>query len=369
LIGVPLRAGSPTVSEPRFTIAVDAMGGDHGCSVCVPAAFDVLAQERDVAVVLVGQPDQIDLYMPRGHAFSDRVAVQPASQQVEMNERPQEALRKKKDSSMRVALDLVKSNRAHACVSAGNTGALMATSRFVLKTIDGIDRPAILSRIPSAQGFTHMLDLGANAECSAEHLLQFAVMGSVVAQQAFGLAKPRVGLLNIGEEDIKGDEVVQEAGRLLAGSTLNYIGFVEGDDIFIGNVDVVVTDGFTGNVALKTMEGLAHMLAARIKAEFTRNTFRKLGALASYPALKSLRAGLDTRSYNGASMVGLKGIVVKSHGSADKLAFGNAIRVAASEARSGVPQKIAQILETLHREAPAPALSVAGDRMDSSASS
>jgi glycerol-3-phosphate acyltransferase PlsX len=324
------------------------MGGDHGCPVCVPAAVDVLDREPDVAIVLVGQPEQIQRYLPSRPSLGNRLTIAPASQVVAMDERPQEALRKKKDSSMRIAIELVKSGRASACVSAGNTGALMATARFVLKTIDGIDRPAILSRIPSDHGYTHMLDLGANTECTAEHLVQFAMMGSIVAQQAAGMAKPRVG-----EEDIKGNDVVQEAGRLLAAtSSLNYIGFVEGDDIFCGEVDVVVTDGFTGNIALKTMEGLARMLSGRIRAEFTRSVLRKLGALAAYPALRSLRAGLDTRSYNGASMVGLKGIVVKSHGSADQLAFANAIRVASSEARSGVPQKIAQGIEELQRAAP-----------------
>lgn len=341
------------------------MGGDHGCPVCVPAAVDVLGREPDVAIVLVGQPEQIQRYLPASHPYADRLAIQSASQVVAMNERPQEALRKKKDSSMRIALELMKSGRADACVSAGNTGALMVTARFVLKTIDGIDRPAILSRIPSDHGYTHMLDLGANAECTAEHLLQFAMMGSVVAQQAAAMPAPRVGLLNIGEEDIKGDEVVQEAHRLLSvAASLNYIGFVEGDDIFGGDVDVVVTDGFTGNVALKTMEGLAHMLSKRIKTEFTRNALRKLSALAATPALRSLRAGLDTRTYNGASMVGLKGIVVKSHGSADRVAFANAIRVAGSEARSGVPQKIAQILATLRGGTPPQPLQAAADPMD-----
>ncbi len=359
------------MSAHSYTIAVDAMGGDHGCPVCVPAAVDILNRERDVSIVLVGLPDQINPHLPSGHSFGERLVVEPASQVVAMDERPQEALRKKKDSSMRVALELVKAGRADACVSAGNTGALMATARFVLKTIDGIDRPAILSRIPSDHGFTHMLDLGANAECTAEHLLQFAMMGSVVAQQAAGMVKPRVGVLNIGEEDIKGNEVVQDAGKLLASAaSLNYIGFVEGDDIFSGEVDVVVTDGFTGNVALKTMEGLAHMLSKRIRTEFTRNLLRKVGAIAATPALRSLRAGLDTRSYNGASMVGLKGIVVKSHGSADRLAFANAIAVASSEARSGVPQKIAQILATLHRETPQKPSQTAGDPMtDTSAAS
>jgi len=222
---------------------------------------------------------------------------------------------------------------------------LMATGRFVLKTIPGIDRPAILSRIPARHGHTHMLDVGANAECTAEHLFQFAVMGSVVASDMHGIARPRVGLLNIGEEETKGDSLVQEAARKLAASTLNYIGFVEGDDIFSGDVDVVVTDGFTGNVALKAMEGAASIFFSTLKTEFTRNIFRRFGALAAYPTLRAFKESFDPRHHNGASMVGLAGVVIKSHGGADKLAFTNAIRVGHMEARKGVPMQISELLQ------------------------
>jgi glycerol-3-phosphate acyltransferase PlsX len=332
-------------SNRPITIAVDAMGGDHGPSVTVPAALDALRREADLRIVLVGLGEPVRKLLGNGaSALGDRMRVQEATQVVTMDEKPQDALRKKKDSSMRVAIDLVKSGEADACVSAGNTGALMATGRFVLKTIEGIDRPAIISRIRARHGHTHMLDLGANSECTAEHLFQFAVMGSVVASDMHGIARPRVGILNIGEEEMKGDSVVQDAARLLTGSKLNYVGFVEGDDIFSGEVDVVVTDGFTGNVALKTMEGLANMLVGAVKTEYTRNPLRYVGAMASWPVLRSLRREFDPRTYNGASMVGLTGVVIKSHGSADTLSFCNAIRVGLIEARKGVPTQIGNLL-------------------------
>jgi len=320
------------------------MGGDHGPSVTVPAALNALAREPRLRIILVGLADAIEPYLGRAAQFGERLAVRAVSQVVTMDEKPQDALRKKKDSSMRVAIDLVKAGEADACVSAGNTGALMATARFVLKTVEGIDRPAIISRIRARHGHTHMLDLGANSECTAEQLFQFAVMGSVVAADMHGIARPRIGLLNIGEEEMKGGSVVQEASRLLAASQLNYVGFVEGDDIFSGEVDVVVTDGFTGNVALKSIEGLAHMLVSALKTEYTRNPLRYIGALASWPVLRSLRREFDPRAYNGASMVGLTGVVIKSHGSADVLSFGNAIRVAQVEAQQGVPTQISNSL-------------------------
>lgn len=323
---------------------MDAMGGDHGPSVTVPASLHALAREPGLQITLVGLSAAIEPYLGQAARFGERLSVRAASQVVTMDEKPQDALRKKKDSSMRVAIDLVKAGEAHACVSAGNTGALMATARFVLKTVEGIDRPAIISRIRARHGHTHMLDLGANSECTAEHLFQFAVMGSVVASDMHGIASPRIGLLNIGEEETKGDSVVQEASRLLAASKLNYVGFVEGDDIFSGEVDVVVTDGFTGNVALKSIEGLAHMLVSALKTEYTRNPLRYIGALASWPVLRSLRREFDPRAYNGASMVGLTGVVIKSHGSADMLSFGNAIRVAQVEAHKGVPTQISNAL-------------------------
>jgi phosphate acyltransferase len=329
-----------------ITIAVDAMGGDHGPSVTVPAALDALAREADLRIVLVGLREPLEQGLASASAaLRERVTLQEATQVVAMDEKPQDALRKKKDSSMRVAIDLVKSGAADACVSAGNTGALMATARFVLKTIEGIDRPAIISRIRARRGHTHMLDLGANSQCTAEHLFQFAVMGSVVASDIHGIAKPRIGVLNIGEEETKGGSVVQDAARLLAASTLNYVGFVEGNDIFSGEVDVVVTDGFTGNVALKTMEGLANMLVTALRTEYTRNPLRYVSALASWPVLRSLRREFDPRTYNGASMVGLTGVVIKSHGSADGLSFCNAIRVGLIEAHKGVPSQISSLLK------------------------
>lgn len=322
------------------------MGGDHGPSVTVPAALAALQRDAALRVTLVGLKDPLRALLNGAAApLLERITVREASQVVTMDEKPQEALRKKKDSSMRVAIDMVKAGEADACVSAGNTGALMATGRFVLKTIEGIDRPAIISRIRARHGHTHMLDLGANSECSAEHLFQFAVMGSVVAADMHGIARPRIGILNIGEEQTKGDSVVQEAARLLSASQLNYLGFVEGDDIFSGEVDVVVTDGFTGNVALKTMEGLANMLVGAVKTEYTRNPLRYIGAVASWPALRSLRREFDPRTYNGASMVGLTGIVIKSHGSADTVSFANAIAVGLIEARKGVPTQIGNLLK------------------------
>jgi glycerol-3-phosphate acyltransferase PlsX len=334
------------MSGSATTIAVDAMGGDHGPSVTVPASLLALQNEPALRAVLVGIQDKIEPFIASAsRALRERITIRPAAQVVGMDEKPQDALRKKKDSSMRVAIDLVKSGEAHACVSAGNTGALMATARFVLKTIEGIDRPAIISRIPARHGYTHMLDLGANAECTADHLFQFAVMGSIVASDMHGIAKPRVGILNIGEEEMKGDGVVQEAARRLSTSKLNYIGFVEGDDIFSGDVDVVVTDGFTGNVALKTMEGLVTMLVSAVKAEYTRNPLRYLAAIASWPVFRSIRGEFDPRTYNGASMVGLSGVVIKSHGSADIVSFANALRVASIEARKGVPRQIADLLK------------------------
>ena len=248
-------------------VAVDAMGGDHGPSVTIPACLSALRKESNLRIILTGIPEQIDpLLKSAPVALKSRMTVHATTQVVAMDEKPQDALRKKKDSSMRVAIDLVKAGEAHACVSAGNTGALMATARFVLKTIEGIDRPAIISRIPARHGHTHVLDLGANSECTAEHLFQFAVMGTVVASDMHGIAKPRVGLLNIGEEETKGDSVVQEASRLIAASKLNYIGFVEGDDIFSGEADGIVTDGFTGNVALTTMAGVGSMLGGAARA-------------------------------------------------------------------------------------------------------
>lgn len=318
------------------------MSGDRGPATCVPAALQLLRERDDVALILVGDPQVIDQELrAQGQGSHARLSVQPATQVVGMDEPPREAVRRKKDSSMRRAIDLVKDGSAQACVSAGNTGALMAIAHFVLRSLPGIDRPAIMSAVPAVGGHTHMLDLGANTSCTAEQLCQFGVMGSVVAADLNPNGLPRIGLLNIGEEDIKGHAIVQEAHRLLGATGVNYVGFVEGDDIFTGEVDVVVTDGFTGNVALKTMEGLARMIGNSAREEFSRNPLRRLMAVAAWPALGALRARLDPRRYNGASMVGLNGIVIKSHGGADVLAFRHAIQTAATEAARGVPSQIA----------------------------
>jgi phosphate acyltransferase len=330
------------VSAPHH-IAIDAMSGDRGPSVCVPAALAAAREFPDVRFTLIGA--QADLDSQLAGAKPANIHCLVATQVVEMTDHPREALRRKKDSSMRRALDLVKTHEAHACVSAGNTGALMAMAHFVLKMLPGVERPAIASLIPSRGGHTYMLDLGANASCTPEHLRQFAVMGSLLASDLEGAPEnPRVGLLNIGEEDIKGNETVQSAHNLIAASGINYVGFVEGHDIFSGEVDVVVTDGFTGNVALKTMEGIARLITDALREEFTRNPARKLGALAARPSLTALRTRLDARRYNGATMVGLNGIVIKSHGGADLFAFQRAIEVAVLEARNGVPEKIAEKL-------------------------
>jgi glycerol-3-phosphate acyltransferase PlsX len=325
-----------------LTIAVDAMSGDHGAAVAVPAALDVLAATPDLRLLVVGRGEVLRPLV--AGADPARCTVVEASEVVGMDERPQDALRRKKDSSMRVAVNLVKQGEAAACVSAGNTGALLATARFVLGMVPGIDRPAIVSAVPSAHGHTVMLDLGANPDCSAEHLVQFAVMGSVIASDLHGVDRPSVGLLNIGEEDIKGTEELREAHRRLAATPINYRGFVEGNVIFSGEVDVVVTDGFSGNVALKTMEGLARFIGSAMREEFTASPLRKLGAVAAGPALRGLKRRLDPSAYNGASMVGLAGVVIKSHGGADRVAFASAVRVAIVEARKGVPTQIGDLL-------------------------
>ena len=319
------------------------MSGDHGPSVSVPAAVAAAREFSDVRFTLIGR--QPDLERELGSAFPSNVSCLFAADVVEMTDHPREALRRKKDSSMRRAIDLVKAHDAHACVSAGNTGALMATAHFVLKMLPGVERPAIVSLIPSRGGHTYMLDLGANASCTPVQLAQFAVMGSVLAADLEGAhARPRVGLLNIGEEEIKGNDIVQAAHNLLTATDINYVGFVEGHDIFSDKVDVVVTDGFTGNVALKAMEGAARLIADTMREEFMRTTLRKLGALAVKPVLNALRSRLDPSRYNGASMIGLNGIVIKSHGGTDLFGFQRAIEVAVLEARNGVPARIAQRL-------------------------
>ncbi len=332
-----------------ITIAIDAMGGDHGPHVTVLAALTALKEDDQLNIVLIGLEDAI-LAELKAHkaSTSARLRIHNATEVVLMHESPQSALKNKKDSSMRVSINLVKSGEAHACVSAGNTGALMATARFVLKMLPGIDRPAIASALPSEKGNTYMLDLGANADCTAEHLLQFAVMGAMLVSCVEHKPNPTIGLLNIGSEDIKGNEVVKQAAELLRASHLNFYGNVEGNDIFKGTVDVVVCDGFVGNVALKTTEGLAHMMGKFLTQEFKKNWLTKIMALGAMPVLKAFKKRLDPRRYNGASFLGLRGIVVKSHGGADSVAFNNAIHVAIEEARSGVLHRITQQLEIEH---------------------
>jgi glycerol-3-phosphate acyltransferase PlsX len=332
-----------------ITVAIDAMGGDHGPRVTIPAALDLLKLDSKIKIILVGLTDAIEAELSANKAKVDsRLSIHHASELVLMDESPQSALKNKKDSSMRVAINLVKSGDASACVSAGNTGALMATARFVLKTLPGIDRPAIAGILPNKHGITYMMDLGANADCTPEHLLQFAIMGSVLVSCVEQKAHPTVGLLNIGSEDIKGNEVVKQTSELLKESHLNFYGNVEGDDIYKGTTDLVVCDGFVGNVALKTSEGLAHLMGGFLKEEFKRNLLTKLMAIISIPVLKAFKRRLDPRCYNGASFLGLRGIVVKSHGGADAFAFRHAIAKAVEESRSGVLAMITKQLEIEH---------------------
>lgn len=336
----------------RVTVAVDCMGGDHGPSVTVPAALELLAGDEATGVILVGLADDITAQLSRKpHAYGDRLVVRHASEVVGMDEPPALAMRGKKDSSMRVAIDLVKSGEAQAAVSAGNTGALMAISRFVLKTLPGIDRPAIATVMPTQNGSVYVLDLGANVDCTAEHLLQFGIMGSELVTCVEHKASPTVGLLNIGEEEIKGNETVKQAAELLRASGLNFYGNVEGDDIFKGTTDVVVCDGFVGNVALKTAEGLAQMIRKFLREEFERNVFTRCAALVALPVLNAFKRRVDHRSYNGASLLGLRGIVLKSHGSADVYAFGCALRRGVEEVRTGMLGHISERLTHLHERA------------------
>ena len=325
-----------------ITVAVDCMGGDHGPPVTVPAALDFQRSSSDVNLVLVGTDAAISGELARhGAAPGPRLRVHPATQVVGMDEPPAQALRFKKDSSMRVAINLVKSGEANACVSAGNTGALMAISRFVLKTLPGIDRPAIATVLPNMRGgYTTVLDLGANVDCTPEQLMQFGVMGAMLVAAVDHKERPSVGILNIGVEDIKGNDTVKRAAELLRDSGLNFCGNVEGDDIYKGTADVVVCDGFVGNAVLKASEGVAQMVGATLKEEFNRNPLRKLAAIVALPVLNAVKKRMDHRRYNGASLLGLRGVVIKSHGSADRYAFGQALRRAADEVRNDVVQRI-----------------------------
>jgi phosphate acyltransferase len=330
------------------------MGGDHGPHVTVPAALEFQARVADVELVLVGVRDAIEAELRAQRAAAGaRLRVHPASEVVAMDEPPAQALRYKKDSSMRVAINLVKSGDAHACVSAGNTGALMAISRFVLKTIAGIDRPAIATVLPNMNGaYTYVLDLGANVDCTPEQLMQFGIMGAMLVAALEHKERPSVGLLNIGVEDIKGNETVKRAAELLRTSGLNFHGNVEGDDIYKGTTDVVVCDGFVGNSLLKASEGVAKMITGFLREEFKRTPWNMLAALVATPVINALRARMDPAKYNGATLVGLKGIVIKSHGSADARAFAHALESAVEEVRNNVPQLIAQRMSQIMVPAP-----------------
>ena len=324
-------------------VSIDASGGDHGIPVTTQAGILALGEFDDLHISFVGDESALKAALAehlQNNQLNNRFSIVHASEVVAMDEAPSQALRKKKDSSMRVAINLVKEGQADACVSAGNTGALMAISRFVLKTIKGIDRPAIMGRMPTMTGHCHMLDLGANVDSSPEALLEFATMGSIAVEQTEHSSAPTIGLLNVGEEEVKGNEKIKKTAELLKASGLNYHGYVEGDDIYKGSVDLVVCDGFEGNIALKASEGVASMMSHYLKRAFTKNLITKLMALIAKPVLKDFKASLDPGKYNGASLLGLKGVVVKSHGGANADSFLAAIREAHAEAHAKIIDKI-----------------------------
>ena len=321
------------------------MSGDRGAEVVVRASAACLKKYRSIELIVVGDQRELSGLVKKIVGDDSRLRIVAATEVVTMDDAPADAVRKKKDSSMRVAIDLVKRGEAQAVVSAGNTGALMATSKFVLKTLPGIDRPAIIGELPSFNGSLHMLDLGANTLCSADQLFQFAVMGSIVASDVLGIESPRVALLNIGAEEAKGHDTIKDAAALIGNSSLNYIGFIEGTDIFRGKADVVVTDGFTGNVALKTMEGTVGLAKDYLRQAFSRSWFSRMQALLARPVLSSLRNQMDSRNYNGATLVGLNGIVIKSHGGADAYSYQHAIETAIVEVRNQLPQQIGNLLQ------------------------
>lgn len=321
-----------------ITVAIDAMGGDHGLSIVIPACVRAVQNNSNLKLLLVGDQTQVNLHLKRqGMAAHSQLSVVHASETVSMDELPSHALRNKKDSSMRVAINLVKEGKAQACVSAGNTGALMATARFVLKTMPGIDRPAIIAELPTMQGRTRVIDLGANVDSCAEHLFQFAVMGSALIQALDGKAAPKIALLNIGVEEIKGNDQVKRTAHMLSECKLmNYVGYVEGDHFYSGEVDLVVCDGFVGNVALKASEGLAKLMISVLRESFLQNWWAKMVGLMARPALAHLKKRMDPARYNGASLLGLNGIVVKSHGGASELAFQFAVEEAVLQVKNNV---------------------------------
>ena len=329
-----------------IVLSVDAMGGDHGVNVTVPACIKFLQANLEVKLTLVGDRDTIYRHIGQSlSTYSDRLEIIHSSQVVDMDEPPQVAMRTKKDSSMRVAIEQIKNKKAHAMVSAGNTGALMAIARYVLRTMKGIDRPAIAKLLPTIKGDVCVLDLGANIESSPEHLLQFGIMGAQFMRAITQKQSPSVGILNIGSEDIKGHEGIKKAAELLRSSRLNFYGNVEGDDINKGTVDVVVCDGFTGNVALKTIEGVAKMISFFIKEAFNSSILSRLMALIAYPVLRKVKIKLDPRKYNGAVLLGLNGLVIKSHGGADEVAFYYALDQAYHQVSSGVISLLEEFLK------------------------
>ena len=332
----------------KITIALDMMSGDHGVSSSVPAAIESIEKFDDMFLILVGDQDKINPLISDKIKILEntRYKILHTKESINMDDEIISAIRGKKKSSMRLGINAVKNKDADACVSAGNTGALMALSKIILKTLPGIDRPAICGSLPTKSGQFHMLDLGANVECNAKHLYQFSLMGSALVQSLELNNKPVIGLLNIGSEEFKGNDTIKAAGQLISKSNLNYAGFVEGDDMFSGKFDVVVADGFAGNIALKSIEGVAKVISHFIKTEFTKNIFTKLSALISLPVLKSVKQRVDPREYNGASLVGLQGVVVKSHGGADSYAFSQAINTAYYEVKNELLNKIESLIQT-----------------------
>ncbi len=332
-------------------IALDAMGGDYGPSEIVPAAIASLRKHDNLSLILVGKEELVRQELANNnYQEGERLSILHAPEVVEMHESPSQAMRNKKQSSMRIAIEQVRDGHAQACVSAGNTGALMATARYILKMLPNMDRPAICTTLPGKNGHTHVLDLGANVDSSSEQLFQFAIMGAQLTSAVENKDNPTVALLNIGEEEIKGNDRVKQASALLEESHLNYVGYVEGDDIFTGDVDVIVCDGFVGNIALKTSEGLAQFLQHKLRQAFGKNLYTKLAAAIAVPVLKALKQTIDPKQYNGASLLGLRGIVIKSHGGADRIAFATAIHEALVEVEKDVPARISNKLELYQEE-------------------
>ena len=331
-----------------LTIALDAMGGDYGPSEIIPAALFSLKKYKQLNLILVGKEEilreELKKHSSLGH---ERISISHASEIVAMDEPPSQALRSKKESSMRIAIELVRDGHAKACVSAGNTGALMATARFILKMLPGMDRPAICTTLPGKKGYTHVLDLGANVDSSSEQLFQFAIMGAQLASAVKNKDNPTIALLNIGEENIKGNDRVKQAATLLEESHLNYVGYVEGNNLYTGDVDVIVCDGFVGNVAIKASEGVASFLRYHVNKAFMSNIYSRFAAMIAMPVLKSLESKIDPKRYNGASLLGLRGIVIKSHGGAERVSFATAIDEAIIEVKNNIPERINEKLEQL----------------------